>query len=170
MALSVKNITDGAYQARQDILGPVAAGSGGVSNKFLAFANIVLFGLMTYTTALGTSTYTQTVNGTATGTGTASGQQIWVCVVTNTNTASNTTTVALATTSIGPFLAGGNGTAAQVGGLNQWALNTNTGTQGQGGVLVPAGSLVFAISGTDTTAVTNITVDYQIQPAAALTI
>lgn len=167
MAQLVKNPTDPTYLARQDILGVVAAGSGGTSVKFLAYAAVVLFSLTAATVTLGTSTYTQTVNGTATGTGTASGQQLWVAIVTNTST---TSTVALATTSIGPFLAGGQGSAAQVGGVNQWALNTNTGTSGYGGVLVPQGAQVFVITGTDATAVTNCTVDYQVAPQAPVTI
>jgi hypothetical protein len=167
MALITQNAAN--VGARGDInLGSVAAGSGGSTSKFVAFANLLLFGLTTATITLGTSTYTQTVNGTATGTGTASGQQLWVIVVTNTNTATNTTTVALSTTSIGPFLAGGNGTAAQVGGGNQWAINTTTGTQGQGGVFVNAGAQVYVISGTDATAVTAVTIDYQNSPAGAV--
>ena len=56
---------------------------------------------------------------------------------------------------------GGNGTVAQVGGANQWAINTTTGTAGQGGYLVPALSQVYVISGTDATAVTAVTIDYQ---------
>ena len=157
MALIVQN--PAVSGGRSDInLGAVAAGSGGVSAKFITYAACLLFGLTAVQTTLGTSTYTQTVNGTATGTGTASSQQLWVVTVVNTST---TTTVALATTSIGPFLAGGNGTVAQVGGANQWAINTTTGTAGQGGYLVPALSQVYVISGTDATAVTAVTIDYQ---------
>jgi hypothetical protein len=158
MALIIKNPGD---YSRSDInLGSVAAGSGGITSKFVAFANVLLFGLTTYTVTLGSSTYTQTVNGTATGTGTASGQQLSVIVVTNTST--TTATVAMSTATIGPFLAGGLGTAAQVGGSNQWAINTNTGTTGYGGYYVPEGSLVYVVSGTDATAVTAATIDYQL--------
>lgn len=164
MALIVQNPAN--VGARGDInFGSVAAGSGGQTSKFVTFAQLLLFGLTTYTQTLGTSTYTQTVNGTATGTGTASGQQLSVIIVTNTST---TTTVALSTTTIGPFLAGGQGTAAQVGGGNQWAINTTTGTQGQGGVLVQPNALVYVVSGTDATAVTAVTVDYQNFPFGAV--
>lgn len=161
MALIVKNPGD---FSRSDLnLGAVAAGSGGQSSKFVAFANVLLFGLTLYTVTLGTSTYTQTVGGTATGTGTISGQQISVIVVTNT---SSTTTQANSTATIGPFLNGGQGTVAQVGGSNQYAINTTAGVAGQGGYFVPEGSLVYCVSGTDTTAVTVCAIDYQIQPFA----
>ena len=161
MALIVKNPSD---YSRSDLnLGAVAAGSGGQTSKFVAFANILLFGLTLYQTTLGTSTYTNTVGGTATGTGTTSGQQISVIVVQNT---SSTTTVANSTATIGPFLAGGQGTVAQVGGSNQYAVNTTAGVAGQGGYFVPEGSLVYCVSGTDATAVTVVALDYQIQPFA----
>lgn len=162
MALIIKNPGD---YSRGDInLGSVVAGAAGVTSKFVAFANVLLFGLTTYMTTIGTTgtggagTYTGP-NGTAT----TAAQQLYVIVVTNTST---TSTVGLATTSIGPFLAGGQGTVAQVGGGNQWAINTTTGTQGQGGVLVPEGALVYVLSGTDATAVTAVTLDYQIAPFA----
>lgn len=164
MALITQNAAN--VGARGDInLGSVAAGAAGQTSKFVAFTALLLFGLTTYTQTLGTSTYTQTVNGTATGTGTASGQQLSVIIVTNTST---TTTVALATTTIGPFLAGGQGTAAQVGGGNQWAINTTTGTQGQGGLLVAPGAFVYVVSGTDATAVTAVCIDYQNAPFGAV--
>src|SRR5271170_6115357 len=110
MALIVKNPGD---YSRSDLnLGAVAAGSGGQSSKFVAFTNLLLFGLTTYTTVLGTSTYTQTVGGTATGTGNISGQQLSVIVIQNTST--TTASVSLSTATIGPFLCGGQGTVAQV--------------------------------------------------------
>lgn len=153
MALIIKNPGD---YSRSDInLGAVAAGSGGVSSKFVAFANVLLFGLTAYLGTLGSSTYTGP-NGTAT----LSGQQLNVIVVTNTST--TTTSISLSTQTIGPFLAGGTGTVAVVGGVNQWAINTTTGTPGQGGLLVPQGGLVYVVSGTDTAAVSVVTIDYQI--------
>jgi hypothetical protein len=164
MALIVQN--PAVNGARGDInFGSVAAGSGGQTSKFVAFTSMLIFGLTTQTVTLGTSTYTQTVNGTATGTGTASGQQLSVIIVTNTST---TTTVAMSTTTIGPFLAGGQGTAAQVGGGNQWAINTTAGTAGQGGLLVNSGAMIYVVSGTDATAVTAMTVDYQNYPFGAV--
>src|SRR5579871_1814843 len=136
MAQAQKSFQDPTYVGRGEFDGgAIAAGAAGQSSKFVAHAALLLMSLTTYTTVLGTSTYTNTVTGV--GTATASGQQINVIIVTNTST---TSTVALATTTVGPFLAGGQGTAAQVGGANQFALNTTAGTAGQGGLAVPFGS------------------------------
>ena len=49
-----------AYVARGNFTGIMTAGSGGVSTKFVAHANLLLFGLNAYTTTAGTSTYTAT--------------------------------------------------------------------------------------------------------------
>jgi hypothetical protein len=164
MALAVQNAQSPSYVARQAYpFGNLAAGSGGVTTKFAAHAALLLFSLSTVTQVLGTSTYTTG------GTGTGSGQQVYVVVVTNTSTTG--TSVALGTTSYGPYVAGGTGLAtAAVGGYTQFQLNTSTGTAGQGGVPVPAGSLVYCISGTDATAVTNCVVDYQVASFAPLTL
>jgi len=163
MSQALKNITDPSYLCRQDAnLGSIAAGSGGQSSKFVAFANLLLFSLTTYTQTLGTSTYT------ANGTATVSGQQVSVIVIVNTNTTG--TAVTLSTSTYGPFLAGGQGLAtAAIGGSNQFALNTTAGTAGFGGIPVAQGALVYCVSGTDATAVTACTVDYQIQNNAGLT-
>lgn len=166
MAQAQKGFQDPTYLARGKFDGgAIAAGAAGQSSKFVAHAAVLLMALTTYTTVLGTSTYTNTVTGV--GTATASGQQVSVIIVTNTST---TTTVALSTTTLGPFLAGGQGTAAQVGGSNQFQLNTNTGTQGQGGVLVPQGSYVYVVTGTDATAATVVGIDYQVNAGAPVTI
>lgn len=162
MGLLVKNQTDPSYLTRQDInLGNIAAGNGGVTSKFTAHAALLLFSLNTNLQTLGTSTYTTG------GTGTTSGQQISVIVISNTNTTG--TAVTLSTTTYGPYLAGGVGLAtAAVGGFNQFQLNTATDTSGYGGVPVRKGSLVYCVSGTDATAVTNCTLDYQIAPGEGL--
>jgi len=163
MSQAVKNQTDPSYLSRQDAnLGSVTAGSGGQTSKFVAFAALQLFSLTTYLQTLGTSTYTTG------GTATASGQQISVITIVNTNTTG--TAVSLATTTYGPYLAGGQGLAtAAIGGANQFVLNTNSGTSGYGGIPVPQGALVYCVSGTDATAVTACTIDYQIQVGAGLT-
>lgn len=161
MSQTVRGAQDPSYIARQDAnLGAVPAGSGGQTSKFVAFANLLLYSLTAYQTVLGTSTYTQS------GTATASGQQLSVIVITNTST---TTTVGLATSTYGPFLAGGQGTVGQVGGMNQYALNTTPGTAGFGGVPCPQGAQVYVVSGTDATAASIVTVDYQIAVGAGLT-
>lgn len=164
MAQQQKAFQDPTYLSRQAFtFGALAAGSGGVTSKFVTHAALLLMSLNTLTQTLGTSTYT--TGGTATG----SGQQVNLIVISNTNTTG--TAVTLSTTTIGPFLAGGQGLAtAVVGGYNQFALNTTAGTAGQGGIPVSAGSQVYVVSGTDATAVTNCTVDYQIAAGAAVTI
>lgn len=154
-----------AYTIRNAFSSTVAAGSGGVSAKFICRANLILYGLYTQTLILGTSTYTNTVTGV--GTATVSGQQLSLIRITN--TASFGATIALSTTTIGPFIAGGNFAAggtgtAQVGGFNVFALATS----GQaGGVSVNMGDQVYVVSGTDATASTATNIDYQVAPLAS---
>lgn len=145
----------------------MTAGSGGVSAKFVAFANLLLFGLNTQLITAGTSTYTNTVTGV--GTATINGQQLSLIRITNTATFG--ATIGLSTTTIGPFLAGGNfasgGTGtAQVGGYNQFALATAA--PGLGGIPINQGDQIFVVSGTDATAVNLVSIDYQIQPLAGV--
>jgi hypothetical protein len=164
MALTQQNAQSPSYFSRQGmVLGSNAAGSGGATSKFVAYAQLQLFSINLLQQVLSTSTYT--VGGV--GTGTISIMQMNLIIVQNTST---TTTAALSTTTIGPFYAGGSGTVGQLNVYNQYALNTTTGTQGQGGVLVPQGALVYAITGTDATAVAAVTVDYQAAVGAPLTI
>jgi hypothetical protein len=162
MAQISRQFQDPSYVTRQDAnLGALAAGSGGQTSKFVAFAALQLFSLTTYLSTVGTSTYT------ANGTQTTLGQQVSVIVIQNTNTTG--TAVTLSTATYGPFLAGGQGlSTAAVGGVNQFLLNTTAGTAGQGGVPIPFGAQVYCVSGTDATAVSICTVDYQIQPGAGL--
>ena len=171
MSLAVKNIQDPSYLSRQDAnLGALAAGSGGQTSKFVAFAALQLFGLTTYETVAGTSTYTNTVTGV--GTSVINGQQVSLIVVVNTATAG--AAAALSTSTYGPFNAGGTfaggGTGTgQVGGINTFPLNTAAGTAGFGGIPVPLGAYFYCVSGTDATAVNVCTIDYQVQPGAGLT-
>ncbi len=166
--------TDPSYQTRQSaFLGPLTAGSGGTTvNKFVAHANLLLFDITTYQVTAGTSTYTNTVTGV--GTSVINGQQVSIIVITNAN-AFTTNTASLGTATYGPFLAGGSfasgGTGTgQIGGANQYALNTSTGTTGYGGIPIPAGAQFYAVSGTDATAVNLVTVGYQINTSAGLTL
>jgi hypothetical protein len=138
-----------------------------VSAKFVAFANLLLFGLNTQIITAGTSTYTNTVTGVATSV--INGQQLSLIRITN--TASFGATIGLSTTTIGPFLAGGNfasgGTGTgQIGGYNQFALNTTS--PGVGGVPINQGDQIYVVSGTDATAVSLVAIDYQVQPRAAV--
>lgn len=172
MAQQQKGYQDPTYMGRGAFAyGAIAAGSGGVTSKFVTHAALMLMSLNTFQTVAGTSTYTNTVTGV--GTATINGQQLNVIIIQNTATAG--ATAALSTTTIGPFLAGGGfvggGTGTgQIGGINQFAINTNSGTSGQGGVLVPQNAQVYVVSGTDATAVNLCTIDYQIQAGAGVTI
>lgn len=164
MAQTVRVAQDASYVARYAAqFGAIPAGSGGSSGKFVAHAALLLMALTTFQTVNGTSTYTGP-NGTAT----VGAQQLSVVIIQNTNTTSGAVT--LATTTIGPFLAGGQGTSGLVGGSNQYALNTAAGTSGQGGVPVAQGAQFFVVSGTDATAANLVTVDYQIASQAPLTL
>jgi hypothetical protein len=171
MSQTQRNFSDPTYSVRQSaFLGPVVAGSGGVTTKFTAHAALLLFALTTQMITAGTSTYTNTVTGT--GTNTINGQQLSVIVIQN--TAASGAAAALSTTTIGPFIAGGGfvggGTGTgQVGGINQFALNTTAGVAGYGGIPIPQAALFYVVSGTDATAVTNCTIDYQINTGAGIT-
>jgi hypothetical protein len=152
----------------------MTAGSGGVSAKFVAFANLQLFSLTTYTTIVGTSTYTTGLVGGPTGAGTAVAAT-QVSLIRITNTATPGATIALSTSTVGPFTVAGvflgaGGTATnQVGGFNIFALNTSSGTAGFGGLAINQGDQIFVVNGTDATAVELVTIDYQVQPLAAVT-
>jgi len=106
-----------------------SAGSGATTGKFYAHAALQVYGVTFATVAAGTSTYT--VSGTATSPAT----QFSAIYITNTATNS----VALATSTIGPFTIGGTtttGTNVSVGGIGgaaggyqgPYALNTLGGT------------------------------------------
>lgn len=163
-----------AYITRGQFASIMTAGSGGVSAKFVAHANLLLVGLTTQTTVAGTSTYTTGLTGGPVGVGTA-GPAVaatQLSIIRITNTASAGATIALSTTTVGPFTVAGvflgaGGTATnQVGASNQFNL-AGTGT-GVGGIPVNAGDQFFVVNGTDATAVELVTLDYQIQPLASV--
>lgn len=172
MALAARpTFSDPAYGVRLSINANVAAGAAAQgAPKFAAHAALLLFSLTGFLVNAGTSTYTNTVTGV--GTATINAHQLSVIVITNTAT---TGQVATTTATYGPFLiggtfaSGGTGTAA-AGGWNQFALNTATGTTGYGGIPVPQGSEVYVVSGTDATASSAVTIDYQLAPLAGLTL
>lgn len=155
----------------------MTAGSAGVSAKFTAFANMLLFSLNTYTTIAGTSTYTGGLTGGPPGVNATTGVAVastQLSLIRITNTAASGATIALSTTTIGPFTQGGvflgaGGTATnQVGGWNNFALNTSTGTGGLNGVAINQGDQVFVVNGTDATAVELVSIDYQLAPLASV--
>jgi hypothetical protein len=157
MALLQRVAQDPSFVTRQAaVLGATAAGASGTSAKFVAHAALLLFSVTGAQLVLSTSTYG----------GTASNMQVNVIVVQNTST---TSAPALSTTTIGPFTMGGTATSS-INVANQYALNTTTGTQGQGGLPVVAGAVIWAQNGTDTTATCAVTIDYQIASQAPLTV
>ena len=177
MAQASLNQADTRFVQRDSWQAAVAAGAAAQSSKFIAYASLLLYGLTAVQTTLSTSTYTNTVNGTATTAALA--QQLSLIVIQNTNTAAGyggTGSAAFSTTTVGPFTVGGSyapvsGTGtAQVNNPNLFALNTTTGTGGQGGLPVPAGSVVYVVSGTDATAASSFSIDYTMQPFTPLTI
>lgn len=162
-----------AYTARQ-VIGPLtrAAGANGVSGKFVAHANLIAYSMTLNTLVIGnaTSLYTFTgPNGTASVAAVSDTVQLVVVV----NTAAPGATVALATSTYGPyavygqFISGGTWTN-QVGQISQIQLNPTLGAAGLGGVVIPVGASCFIQGGTDTAASELISIDYNIQPLAAV--
>jgi len=165
-----------AYTARGTFNSIMTAGSGGVSAGFVAFANLALFSLTAHTTVAGTSTYTTGLVGGPAGVGTAgpavAATQLSLIRITNTATAG--ATVALSTTTIGPFTVAGSflgagGTATnQVGASNVFALNTTAGLS-PGGIRVNRGDRLYVVNGTDATAVELVSIDYAVIPGSEIT-
>lgn len=158
-----------AYLARSAFSSLMTAGSGGVSGKFVAHAALVIYALSSQTTVVGTSTYTYTVGGTST----VAVAATQLSLIRITNTASAGATIALATTTYGPWTVGGNfittGTLTnQVNAYSQFQVNTNTGTAGLGGIPINQGDQVFVVNGTDATAVELVQIEYGIQPLAGV--
>ncbi len=154
--------------------GIMTAGSAGVSGKFVAYANLLLFSLNTYSTIVGTSTYTTGLVGGPTG-ATVAIAATQLSLIRITNTAAAGATIGLSTSTVGPFTVAGvflgaGGTATnQVGAYNQFTLNTAAGTAGFGGLPINQGDQIFVVNGTDGTAVELISFDYQVQPLAPVT-
>lgn len=165
MPLQTVNQQSAKYEARHHINNNGVSGANNTSSKFVAWANMKLYSLSATLLVAGTSTYT------ANGTATINGQQVSVIIIQN--TAASGSAPASGTTTLGPFIVGGNfasggtGTAG-VSGSNQFQLNTNTGTAGMGGFFVPKGSVVYCVSGTDATAQTSLNIDYEIAAGSDL--
>lgn len=178
MSLKSMAYDNAAYISRGTFSGIMTAGSAGVSTKFNAFANLLLFSLNTYSTVAGTSTYTGGLLGGPSGVAPTTGVAVaatQLSLIRITNTASAGATIALSTSTVGPFTVGGvflgaGGTATnQIGASNQFALNTSTGTAGFGGLAINQGDQVYIVNGTDATAVELVSIDYQVLPGAAVT-
>ena len=175
-----------AYVARQALpLGVLTAGSGGVTTKYVAHANLQIYGVSGVITVVGTSTSTATyppAPSTATTQVQANGQILNLIRITN--TASYGVAPALATVTYGPFISGqlyANGTfTGVVGHQFQYPVNSlqivgtattapNSALSNQGGITVNQGDTLYVVSGTDATAVAALTLDYQVQPLASVT-
>jgi len=176
-----------SYVTRQAFaLGTSGAGASSTFGRFVAHANLQIYGLTADIIAAGTSTTTFTnaaPPATAASQVMVNGQSVTMYRVFNTAAAG--TAPALSTTTVGPFLMAqlfANGTLTGAAGLGvQAAVNSglivsaagttlpNPGLSNQGGFGVNLGDLVYFITGTDATANSIFTVDYQIQPGAAVT-
>lgn len=162
-----------AYTARQAFLLQRVAGANGTSLKYVAHANLIAYAMIVNTLVIGNATSLYTYTG-PNGTGSVAAVSDTVQLVVVTNTAAPGATVALSTATYGPyavfgqFISGGTYTN-QVGQTQQIQLNTASGTAGLGGVVIPAGSLFYIQGGTDTAASEAVTLDYNIQPLAAIT-
>ena len=162
-----------AYVARGVFTSVMTAGSGGVSGKFVAHANMLLFGLNAFTTTAGTSTYTATQYYNYAGSSTYASVHVnasQLSLIRITNTASAGVAPSLSTSTIGPFYVDtlfANGTATgQVGATAQVALNTSTGTAGLNGLSINQGDQIYIVNGTDASSVNLITIDYSVLPLA----
>lgn len=167
-----------SYTARTgQVFMSVAAGSGtgstinGGTTKWFAFANMLLWSLNVYTTVVGTSTYsTGLANNLLGATKSVAAQQYSVIRITNTATAG--ATIALSTSTFGPFTMAGNfvasGTATnQIGAYETYQIAGNgTSTAVSGGVAINAGDQVYVVNGTDATATANLSIDYSLLPLA----
>ena len=162
-----------AYVARGVFTSVMTAGSGGVSGKFVAHANMLLFGLNAFTTTAGTSTYTATQYYNYAGSSTYASVHVnasQLSLIRITNTASAGVAPSLSTSTIGPFYVDtlfANGTATgQIGAIAQVALNTSTGSAGLNGLSINQGDQIYIVNGTDASSVNLITIDYSVLPLA----
>jgi hypothetical protein len=162
-----------AYVARGNFATVMTAGSAGVSGKFVAHANLLLFGLNAFTTTAGTSTYTATQYYNYSGSSTSATVHVnasQLSLIRITNTASAGVAPSLSTSTIGPFYVDtlfANGTATgQIGATAQVALNTSTGSAGLNGLAINQGDQIYIVNGTDASSVNLITIDYSVLPLA----
>jgi hypothetical protein len=161
-----------AYVTRQSCFLVRGAGNAAKTALYVAHANLLAYAATINVTAVGQATSSYTYSG-ANGSATVAALSDQLSLIVVLNTAVGTASVSLQTTSYGPWTVSGaflsSGTYTnQVGQNQQIQLNTNTGTGGLGGILIPEGAQFFFQGGTDTTAVESITMDFNIQPLAAV--
>jgi hypothetical protein len=193
--MSLKNFAydHPSYTARQAYpMGAFTAGSAGVTTKYVAHANMLVYGVGASLTVVGTSTSTATFPpqppSTATTQVQANGAILNIIRVSN--TAGTATAASLTTSTYGPFVVGNlyaNGSmTGNVGVSVSYPLNslqlvgvTGTGTttatvaptnalSNIGGVQFNQGDQFWAVNGTDATVVASVVLDYQIQPLASV--
>ena len=163
-----------AYLARGTFATITAAGASGLSAKFVAHANLLLFGLTAFTTVASTSTYTATqyynYAGSTNTSATIHVAASQLTAIRITSTAAAGVAPALSTSTLGVFYVDtlyANGTATgQIGATQTFSLNTTAGAAGLGGVSINQGDQIYVINGTDTSGVNLVTLDYQILPGA----
>ena len=170
---ALKNMAydNAAYIARGAYTSITTAGSGGVSGKFVAHSNLLLFSLSAFTTVASTSTYTATQYYNYLGSSTSASVHVnasQVSLIRITNTATAGIAPALSTSTIGPFYVDtlfANGTATgQIGAICQVALNTSTGSAGLNGLAINQGDQIYIVNGTDASSVNLVTIDWQVAP------
>jgi hypothetical protein len=154
----------------------LAAGANGVTSKFVAFANLQVFGIQAAVVAVGSSTYTA-YNGTATVTGIAADQISLIRIM---NNAAPGAAPSMSTATYGPFAVAPyngtlTGTQTSAIGITPYYSLYGTGTTGQlqagapagsGGISVNSGDQLYILRGTDASAVTGVSLDYGITPLA----
>lgn len=172
---ALKNMAydNASYIARGAFATIMTAGSGGVSAKFVAHANLQLFSLNAFTTVASTSTYTATQYYNYSGSSTSATVHVnasQLSLIRITNTAAAGVAPSLSTSTIGPFYVDtlfANGTATgQIGATASVALNTSTGSAGLGGLSINAGDQIYVVNGTDASSVNLVTIDWSVQPLA----
>ena len=171
---ALKNMAydNAAYIARGAYTSLTTAGSGGVSGKFVAHSNLLLFSLSAFTTVASTSTYTATqyynYGGSTNTSATVHVNASQLSLIRITNTAAAGVAPALSTSTIGPFYVDtlyANGTATgQIGSTAQVALNTSTGSAGLNGLAINQGDQIYIVNGTDASSVNLVTIDWQVTP------
>ena len=171
-----------AYLARLSHAFPaLAAGANGATSKFVAFANMMVYGVVASLVTAGTSTSTL-YNGTATVTNINGDSFSLVRVM---NNAAPGVAPSLSTATYGPFaLSLYNGTATgtqtNAAGVTVVVPVNGTATTGQaqagagaspftGGVAVNQGDQLYILRGTDATAVSGFSLDYAVTPLASVT-
>lgn len=170
-----------AYLVRQSHCFPaLAAGANGVTSKFVAFANMLVFGIQAAVVAAGAGTSAPVLwNGTATVTGNSADTVSLIRIM---NNAAAGAAPVMSTATYGPFgISPYNGTAtatqtAAVGQTNYISLGYNgTGTTGQlqagapavtGGIPINAGDQLYILRGTDASAITAVALEYGLQQLA----